>query len=31
MKEVYQNELDIMRYRHNEFNFETAFYDHQNT
>ena len=26
-----KNELDIMRFRHNEFNFEAAFDDPQNT
>ena len=31
MEEVYKNELDIMRFRHNKINFEAAFDDHQNT
>ena len=26
-----KNELDIMRFRHNEANFEALFDDHQNT
>ena len=26
MEEVYKNELDIMRFRHNEVNFEAAFF-----
>ena len=28
MEEVYKNELDIMRLRHNEVNFEAAFFTH---
>ena len=31
MEEVCKNELDIVRFRHNEVNFEAAFDDHQNT
>ena len=31
MEEVYKNELDIVRLRHNVVNFEAAFDDHQNT
>ena len=31
MEEVYINELDILRFRHNEVNFEAAFDDQQNT
>ena len=31
MEEVYKNELDIMRFRHNEANFEALFDDDQNT
>ena len=31
MEEVYKNELDIMRLRHNEANSEALFDDHKNT
>ena len=31
MEEVYKEELDIMTFKQNEFNFDSAFDDHQNT
>ena len=31
MKLGKKNELDIIRFRHNEVNVEAAFHDHQNT
>ena len=30
MEEVYINEFDILKFRHNEVNFEAAFDDQQN-
>ena len=31
MEEVYKEGLDIMTFKHNEVNFDSAFDDHQNT
>ena len=30
MKKIHKNEVDIVKFRHNEVNFEAAFDDHQN-